>query len=148
MVLGQRDAKKKTVRHEFCGGHREVHEEVHRHFRHLRMRKEEMEVQLNSEAKPGWRFAADWAKIADAKASSEDRKHESGGVFLAIDGGLGAVIDKVAVTSIPRNEGIPAQASVECQRKFAVCAVFWSSQKVGRREMKLRCSRGPPGIRG
>ena len=39
-----------------------------------RLRKEEMEEQFNKEAKKGRRFAADAARIADERASSEDRK--------------------------------------------------------------------------
>ena len=45
-----------------------------------------MEEQFNKEAKQGWGCAA------DANASSEDRKHTSGGVFVAVDSKLGAVI--------------------------------------------------------
>ena len=40
-----------------------------------RLKKEEMEVQFNREAKEGWRFAADAARITDGTAGSEDRKH-------------------------------------------------------------------------
>ena len=71
-----------------------------------------MEEKFNKEAKQGWRFAADSARITDEKASSEDRKHTSGRVFAAIDGNLGAVIGKEegAVESIPGNEGRIAQA--------------------------------------
>ena len=36
------------------------------------------------------RFAADAARITDGRASSEDRKHTSGGVFMAVDSDLGA----------------------------------------------------------
>ena len=49
------------------------------------MRKEaKMEGQFNKEAKHRWRFAADAARITNEKAGSEDRKHTSGGVFVAI----------------------------------------------------------------
>ena len=44
-------------------------------------RKEEMEEQFNKEAKEGWRYAADAARITDEKAGDEDRKHTSGVVF-------------------------------------------------------------------
>ena len=37
-------------------------------------------------------FSADAARITDEKASSEDRKHTSGGVFVAVDSYLGAVV--------------------------------------------------------
>ena len=45
-----------------------------------RLRKE-MEKQFNREAKEGWRFAADAARITDERGSSDDRKHTSGGAF-------------------------------------------------------------------
>ena len=51
-----------------------------------RMRKEE---QFNRESMQGWRFAADAARITDERASSEDRKHTSGGGLVAIDCDLG-----------------------------------------------------------
>ena len=51
-----------------------------------------MEEQFNREAKEGWRFAADAARITDERASSEDRKHTSGGVLVAVDSNLGAVV--------------------------------------------------------
>ena len=73
-----------------------------------------MEEQFNEEAKQGWRFAADAARITDEKAGSEDRKHTPGGVFVAIDRNLGAVFDEGggAVTSISGNEASLAQAWV------------------------------------
>ena len=57
-----------------------------------RLRKEEMEEHFNGEAKEGWRLAADAARIIDERASSEDRKHTSGGVFTAVDSNLGTVV--------------------------------------------------------
>ena len=71
-----------------------------------RMRKEEMEEQFNKEAHQRWIFAVSAARIIDEKASSEDRKHTSGGVFVAIDSNLGAVTGKEegTVTSIPGDE--------------------------------------------
>ena len=38
-----------------------------------RLRKEEMEEQFSREAKVGWRFAADAARVIDDRASFEDR---------------------------------------------------------------------------
>ena len=87
-----------------------------------RMRKEEMEEQFNKEAKQGWRFAADAAaRITDEDASSEDRRHTSGGVFVAIDSILGAVVGKVegAVKSIPGKAGRYA---------FCLSVCFWYSE--------------------
>ena len=51
-----------------------------------------MEEQINKEAKQGWRLAAVASRITGEKANSEDRKHTSGGVFVAIDSNLGAVV--------------------------------------------------------
>ena len=66
------------------------------------LRKEEMEEQFNREAKKGRRFAADAARITDERTSSEDRKHTSGGVSVAVDSNLRAVIgrEEGAATSI------------------------------------------------
>ena len=50
-----------------------------------RIRKEEMEEQFNKEAKLGWKFAADAARLTDENVSSEDRKHTPGGVFVAVE---------------------------------------------------------------
>ena len=75
-----------------------------------RMRKEEMQEQFNKETKQRWRFPADAARITDEIASSEDRRHTSGGVFVAIGSNLGAVIDKeVELTSLSlgMEEGSP-----------------------------------------
>ena len=58
-----------------------------------RMRKEEMEEQFNREAKQGWRCCSRY-RITDATASSEDRKHTSGGVFVAVERNLGVVTGK------------------------------------------------------
>ena len=64
-----------------------------------RLRKEEMEEQFNKEAKEGWRFAAECSKNSLRKrAGSEDRKHTSGGVFVAIDSNLGAVVGAEELT--------------------------------------------------
>ena len=54
-----------------------------------------MEEQFNREAKEGWRFAADAARITDERVRGEDRKHTSGEVFIAVDN-LVAVIGEEA----------------------------------------------------
>ena len=59
-----------------------------------RIRKEDVEEQFNNDSKQEWKFAAGAARITDEEASSEDRKHTSGGVFVAVDSNLGAVVDK------------------------------------------------------
>ena len=53
-----------------------------------RLRKEEMEEQFNKEVKEGWRFAASAARITEETAGDEERKHTSGGVFVAIGSNL------------------------------------------------------------
>ena len=96
-----------------------------------RLRKEEMEEQINKEAKEGRRFAADAARITGENASSEDRKHTSGGVFVAVDSNLGQVIgtEEGAVESIPGNEGKIAQAWVAARGGMRVFSVlFWHSE--------------------
>ena len=75
-----------------------------------RLRKEEMEEQFNREAKEGWIFAADAARITYERAGSKDRKHTSGGVFVAVDSNLG--------TAIPGNEGRITRAWVDVQASF------------------------------
>ena len=93
-----------------------------------RMRKEEMEEQFNTEAKEGWRFATHAARITDEGACSEDRKHTSGGVFVAVDSNLGAVVgaEEGVIGSIPGNEGRSAQAWVNVRGGFGVFSVyFW-----------------------
>ena len=96
-----------------------------------RSRKQEMEQQFNREAKEGWRFAADMAVITDERASSEDRKHTSGGVFVAIDSNLGAVVgaEEGAIESILGNEGRIAQACLHVRGGLHVFTVyFWHSE--------------------
>ena len=67
------------------------------------MRREETEEQINKEAMQGWRFAADAARITDENTGSKDRKHKSGGTFVAVDSNLGevVVIEEGSATSIP-----------------------------------------------
>ena len=77
-----------------------------------RLRKEEMEEQFNKEAKEGWRFAADAARITDQRASSADQKHTSGGVFVAVDSNLGAVVGGEEGAGTPRKRGRITQVSV------------------------------------
>ena len=88
-----------------------------------RLRKEEMEEHSNKEAKEGWRFAADAARITDERAGSEERKHTSGGVFVALDSNLGAVVggDEGAIESIPGNEGRIAQVGCANVRTILLC---------------------------
>ena len=97
----------------------------------VRMRREDMEEQFNKESKEGWRLAADAARFTNEKASSEDRKHTSGGVIVAIDSHLEAVIDteEGAVTSILGNEGRIAPAWVNVRAGMRVFAEHvWRSE--------------------
>ena len=88
----------------------------------------EVQEQINKEAKQGWRFASDAARITDDKASSEDRLHTSGEVFVAVDSNLGAVVgnEEGAVESIPGNERRIAQARVNVQGGMRVFSVYFS----------------------
>ena len=90
-----------------------------------------MEEQFNKEAKQGWRLATVASRITDEKANSEDRRHTSGGVFVAIDSNLGAVVGKEegAVTSIPGSEGRIAQAWVNVRGGMRVFSFYlWHSE--------------------
>ena len=80
-----------------------------------------MEEQFNREAKEGWRFAADVARITDERASNEDRTRTSGGVFVAIDSNSGVVVgaEEGTIESIPGNEGRIAQAWLNVRGKIA-----------------------------
>ena len=62
-----------------------------------------MEEQFNREAKEGWRFAASAKRITEETAGDEDRKHTSGGVFVALVAVVGA--EEGAIHSISSNEG-------------------------------------------
>ena len=96
-----------------------------------RLRKEDMEEQFNKEAKEGWRFAADAARITDERAGSEDQKHTSDGVFVAVDSNVGAVVGEKegAVMSIPGNKGGITQAWVNVRGGLRVFAQnFWHSE--------------------
>ena len=96
-----------------------------------RSRKEEMEEQFDKEAKEGWRFAASAARISEETAGDEDRKHTSGGVFVAIDSNLGAVVgaEEGAIDSIPGDVGRIAQAWVNVRGGLRVFSVYvWHSE--------------------
>ena len=89
-----------------------------------------MKEQFNREAKEGWRFAADAARITDERASSEDRKHTSGGVLVAVDSNIGAIVgaEEGAIHSISGNEGRIAQAWVNVRGGLRFFSVFfWHS---------------------
>ena len=90
-----------------------------------------MEEQFNREAKEGWRFAADAARITDERASSEDNWHMSVRVFVAVDSNLGVVVGETerAVASIPGNEGRITQVWVNVRGgKRAFSVYFWHSE--------------------
>ena len=90
-----------------------------------------MEEQFNKEAKEGWRFTADAARIMDERAGSEDQKHTSGGVFVAVDSSLGAVVGEKegAVMSIPGNERRIAQVWVNVRGGMQMFAAnFWHTE--------------------
>ena len=97
-----------------------------------RLRKEEMEEQFNKEAKEGWRLEADPAGLTDENADgTEDRKHTSGGVLVAVDSNLGAIVgaEEGAIDSIPGNEGRLAQTWVNLRGGLRVFLVkIWHSE--------------------
>ena len=96
-----------------------------------RLRKEEMEEQFNKDAKEVFRFAANAARITDETTGSADRKHTSGGVFVAVDSNMGAVegAEEGVIESIPGNEGRIAQAWVNVRGGLRVFSVyFWHSE--------------------
>ena len=96
-----------------------------------RLRKEAMEEQFNKEAKDEWMFAASAARNTEETTGSEDRKHTSEGVFVAIDSNLGAVVgaEEGAIESIPGNEGRIAQSWVNVRGGLCVFSVyFWHSE--------------------
>ena len=96
-----------------------------------RLRKEEMEERFNKEAEEGWRFAASAARITEETAGDEDRKRTSGGVFVAIDSNLGAVVgaEEGTIESIQGSEGRIAQAWVNVREGLRIFSVyFWHSE--------------------
>ena len=102
-----------------------------------------MEEQFNKEAKEGWRFAADAARITDEKAGREDQRHTSGGVFVAVDSNLGAVIGEKegAVMSTPGNEGRIAQVWVNVRGGCECLQHTFGTRRDGLQEMKLSWTR-------
>ena len=105
----------KLLRGTFLNGSAWSTERIQRKMRHVlgvehRLRKEEMEEQFDREAKEGCRLATDAARISDGGVSSDDRKHTSGGVFVAVD----------------RNSGINPRNVRGGVRIFAV--FFWHSE--------------------
>ena len=90
-----------------------------------------MEEQFSREAKEGWRFAADTARITDENAGVEDRKHTSGGDSVAVDSNLGTVVgaEEGAIVSISGNEGRISQAWVNVRGGLRVFSVYsWHSE--------------------
>ena len=73
------------------------------------------------EAKEGWRLAAGAARVTDERASSDDRKHTLGGVFVAVDSNLGTVVGEEEVCSdiSPRQRGWNHPGLGNCARVYA-----------------------------
>ena len=113
---------------------------VMRNIGAVRARSDNVQNGKESWRKPNGRgrFAADAARITDEHASCEDCRHMWGGVLVAVDGDLGAVVAKEegAVMSIPGNEGRIAQAWVDVTggMRFLWCTSGF--RKDGRREMR------------
>ena len=74
---------------------------------------------------------ADAARITDERTGSEDQKHTSGEVFVAVGSKLGSVVGEKqgAVTSIQGNRGRITQAWVNVRGGMRVSAAyFWHSE--------------------
>ena len=81
-----------------------------------------MEEQFNKEAEEGRRLAASAARVTE---------ETSGGVFMAIDSNLGAVVgaEEGAIESIPGYKGRIAQARVNVRGGLRIFFVyFWHSE--------------------
>ena len=114
----------------------EIHEKIQRKVRRLLWNRAQIEeggnggtVQQRGQGR--MEIAADAARITDERASSEDRKHTSGGVFVAVDSNLGAIVgaEEGAIESIPGNEGRIAQAWVNVRGGLRIFSVyFWHSE--------------------
>ena len=89
----------------------------------------------------------DAARTTDENAGSGDCKHTSGGVFVAIDNDLGAVIDREegVVMSIPGSSGSNVQTWVKCRRKWSgFCRVLLAFGTMDAEEWGLGGSSGQP----
>ena len=86
-----------------------------------------MEEQFNNEAKEGWWFAASAARPTEETTGDEDHKHTAGGVLVAIDRNLGAVVgaEEGAIESIPGNEESPRHGCMGCASSRLY---FWHSE--------------------
>ena len=91
-----------------------------------RLRKEEMEEQFSREVTKGWRFAADGARITDDNAGTEECKHTSEGVFVAVDSNLVVVVgaEEGATDSTQETRGRITQAWVNVRGGLRVSSVF------------------------
>ena len=124
VYLGRRGGQRKCMR-------RYKRKERYFFWIEHKLRKEEMEKQFNREAKEGWRFAADAARITDERAGGEDQKHTSGGVFVSVDSNLGAVVgaEEGTIVSISGIVGRIAQAWVNVRGSLRVFSVYiWHSE--------------------
>ena len=99
----------------------EVREKTHRKVRYLLWNRAQIEERGNGgtvqQRGQGWRFAASAARITEETTGSEDCKHTSRGLWVAIDSNLGAVVgaEEGAIESILGN--CPCLGA--CQKRFA-----------------------------
>ena len=109
-----------------------------------------MEEQFNREAKEGWRFATSAARITKEMSGNDDAMHTSGGVFVAIDSNLGAVVgaeEGAIIESIPGNGGRIDQAWVNARGGPRIFSVYswhseeWSSRNEAPLEAVLKRTR-------
>ena len=98
-----------------------------------RLRKEEMEEQFNKEAKEGWRVCSKVQRETLRKRQAvRIAKHTPGGVLVAIDSNLGAVVGKEegAIESFPGSEGRIAQAWVNVRGVLRIFGVFLAFRRM------------------
>ena len=72
-------------------------------------------MQKKKPNKQEWKLAADAARNTDVNASSEDLKHTSGRVFVAVDSNMGAVVG----TEERAIESISGPSVSKCARRYA-----------------------------
>ena len=78
-----------------------------------------------------WKQSNTLLVVQTGESVNQDRKHTSGGVFVAVDSNMGAVVgaEEGVIESIPGNEGIIAQAWVNVRGGLRIFSVyFWHSE--------------------
>ena len=104
-----------------------------------RTRREEKEVRFNKRGQARMQVCSRRSKNHRRECTSEDRKHTSGGAFVAIDSNLecscrqrrrnGHVDTRVTKEELPKHGWM-------CEEGCGTCPYTFGTQKVGPREMK------------